>query len=131
MSTPRQERGYQYVVVRYRPDPVREEFVNVGIMVHDLATGDGHMRHATDFAKVRALDPNCSLDGIDLMLNVLKGGISLSTREDGLWAGVVHAPHSSASAMSMIYYSDVRGGVRPRGQTVEQLIQELFDTFVA
>src|SRR5262249_31571059 len=54
-------------ILRYTPDPIRDEWLNIGVLILDLATGD----HATrvieeerEFARLRRLQPQADEDVI-------------------------------------------------------------------
>ncbi|MFI5058258.1 MAG: DUF3037 domain-containing protein [Candidatus Acidiferrales bacterium] len=54
------ERVYVYVILRYSPNLVRDEWVNIGVLLFDPASGERRLRLIEDqeeFARVRRLHP--------------------------------------------------------------------------
>lgn len=57
----RRERGLTYRLLRYVPNLVRDEWVNVGVLIFDSETGERRLRMIEDheeFARVRRLHPS-------------------------------------------------------------------------
>ena len=73
-SNPRHACEFQ--LIRYVPDPVRNEFVNVGVLLWEQAGGEGgepaiEVRFTRDWRRVRCLDPNADtalLEGMEAEL---------------------------------------------------------------
>ncbi len=63
---------YQYVVLRCVPRVDREEFVNIGVVLHCEAAGfldaAGHVREGA----VRALAPDADIDGVRVALDGIR-----------------------------------------------------------
>ncbi|HKT46608.1 MAG TPA: DUF3037 domain-containing protein [Candidatus Acidoferrales bacterium] len=60
MEEPRADRAYAYRVLRYAPNGVRDEWVNIGILLFNPATGERRLRmieSQDEFARVRRLHP--------------------------------------------------------------------------
>ena len=54
------ERPYVYRLLRYTPNPVRDEWVNIGVLVFDEKTGERRLRmieEPEEYARVRRLHP--------------------------------------------------------------------------
>ena len=58
---------FQYKILRYLPDRLRGEFINVGIIVFDSTCGDITGRFCNDMTRLSLLDP--SLNGTDYYLS--------------------------------------------------------------
>src|SRR5205085_7268906 len=63
----------EYMVVRYAPDPVKAEFVNIGVLLLESGSTSGYagVRFTRDWRRVRCLDPDADLE----MLGQLEGGL--------------------------------------------------------
>jgi hypothetical protein len=59
------EPAFAYRVLRYMPNPLRDEWVNIGVLVFDPETGDRRLRtieEANEFARVRRLHPGMDVE---------------------------------------------------------------------
>ena len=68
----------EFFLVRYVPDPVKGEFVNIGIILREVraadasvATGETRVRFTRDWGRVRCLDADADID----LLEALEGEI--------------------------------------------------------
>ena len=60
MSEARQQ--CEFFLVRYVPDPVKNEFVNIGVVLREAAEGGaGAVRFTKDWARVRCADPDADI----------------------------------------------------------------------
>jgi hypothetical protein len=55
MNTPKQ---CEFRLLRYVPDPVRDEFVNIGVLVRDTDTAALQVRFTRDWQRVRCMSPD-------------------------------------------------------------------------
>jgi Protein of unknown function (DUF3037) len=121
--------GFEYAVVRVVPDPAREEFVNVGVIV--LCERAGVLRAAFDLdeARLRAIAPCVDLNLVRSHLAAIER-VSAGTADAGLVAGLplrerfgwLVAPRST-----MIQTSVPHGGVTG---DVDALLAHLLDRMV-
>jgi hypothetical protein len=69
-----------FSLVRYVPDPVRNEFVNIGVLLHSAEPPEGgspsalpsalpsaQLRFTRDWARVRCVDPDADIDMLEAM----------------------------------------------------------------
>jgi hypothetical protein len=56
------EKKCEFWVVRYVPDPVKEEFANIGIVLLEPEVGKAQVRFTRDWGRVRCLDPDADLE---------------------------------------------------------------------
>ena len=57
-----------FSLVRYVPDPVKNEFVNIGVMLREAARPDAPVvRFTKDWARVRCVDPDADIDMLEAM----------------------------------------------------------------
>ncbi|HEX3940610.1 MAG TPA: DUF3037 domain-containing protein, partial [Acidobacteriaceae bacterium] len=78
----------EFQLIRYVPDPVKNEFVNIGILLRAAAGGQSAVRFTKDWSRVRCIDPDADTE----MLEALE--IEVARRLDGQdrgSAGPVHA----------------------------------------
>ena len=60
-TAPRETRACAYRILRYTPNLIRDEWINIGVLVYDPATGAHRLRlieDAGEFARVRRLHPS-------------------------------------------------------------------------
>lgn len=57
-----------FFVLRYAPSAVSEEFVNVGVVLRERASGDAKIRLTTDLSRVRCIDPAADLETLEQVL---------------------------------------------------------------
>lgn len=131
---------YQYVVLRCVPRVDREEFLNVGVVVHCPDRGFLAARHHLDLDRLRGLDPGLDLDrlaaGLQAVDDVCRGAAhtafgttrratAYGTREavddHGTRFGFLKAPRST-----VLQPGPVHGGRTgdPEG-TLEELVRRL------
>jgi hypothetical protein len=53
-----QRRRCEFQLIRYVPDPVRNEFVNIGVLLRAAEGGQSMVRFTRDWSRVRCLDPD-------------------------------------------------------------------------
>ncbi|MCX6399418.1 MAG: DUF3037 domain-containing protein [Propionibacteriales bacterium] len=131
---------YQYVTLRCVPRVEREEFVNVGVVVHCPADNFLGVRTSVNDARIRALDAGIDLDSVRAALamidRVCRGeahtafGVSLrataygvrESRDDASTRfGFLKAPRST-----VIQPGPVHGGVTADpARTLEHLLETL------
>ena len=64
--------GYQYVTLRYVPRVVREEFVNVGVVLFAQSADFLAAAHHLDEPRLRAFDPEVDLDAVTGLLQTVE-----------------------------------------------------------
>jgi hypothetical protein len=58
----------QVSLIRYVPDPVKNEFVNIGVLLREAARPDvSSVRFTRDWAQVRCLDPDVDIDMLEAL----------------------------------------------------------------
>ncbi len=85
-----EQRKCEFFLLRYVPNALREEFVNIGIVLRESVSGAATVRFAPDWARVRSFDPHADfelLDGLAADLRVrlaepAQRGIMLDLMED-------------------------------------------------
>ncbi len=132
------ERKYQYVVVRYVPDLVREEGVNVGIIARDLDSSDFAFKFLPRSSTVRRLVPSAD----QRLVSNFEHQLSASQRwQPSLFQdaepplGRVGHPASAdfftrarAEFNGNLQMSGVRGQL---GSAMSAVVQKLYNTYVA
>lgn len=111
MTTPRL--AYQYVVLRCVPRPDREEFVNVGVVLHCQAADYLDAAWSVDRDRLRALHPGVDVDQVcealafvDLVCRGDARGGEAARQSLGQRFGFLKAPRST-----VLQPGPVHGGV--------------------
>jgi hypothetical protein len=59
---------FEFFLVRYVPDPVKDEFVNIGVLLRDAAHPEAaQVRFTKDWGRVRCVDPDADLAMLEAM----------------------------------------------------------------
>ncbi len=58
----------EFLLIRYVPDPVKNEFVNIGVMLREAARPEAPaVRFTKDWARVRCVDPDADIEMLEAM----------------------------------------------------------------
>ena len=66
----------EFSLVRYVPDPVKNEFVNIGVLLREAATDAAAatvVRFTKDWARVRCVDPDADIEMLEAMETEMRG----------------------------------------------------------
>ena len=61
-----------YFVLRYAPSATSEEFVNVGVVLRERASGAARFRMAKDWNRVRCIDPAADVETLEQVLDFVQ-----------------------------------------------------------
>lgn len=120
--------AYEYVVLRCVPRPEREEFVNVGVVLHSQAQDFLDVAWHVDRQRLAALAPELDLDRVCAALDFVEGVCAGDERA----GGVADVPRSQrfgflkAPRSTVLQPGPVHGGVTadPAAQ-LERLVSTL------
>ncbi len=77
MAAGRPRRKCQFQLLRYVPDAVRNEFVHIGVILHEPGTGEPiQVRFTRDWRRVRCLDPEADTEMLEGMESELRRVLS-------------------------------------------------------
>lgn len=68
----------EFFLVRYVPDPVKNEFVNIGVLLREAANSETVVRFTREWARVRCLDPDADVT----LLEALESEIRLRLADE-------------------------------------------------
>jgi hypothetical protein len=120
--------SYEYVVLRCVPRVDREEFLNVGVVLHCQAAGFLRAAWHVDRDRLRALDPRIDLDQVCEALSFVEG-VCAGDERGGAAAeaptsqrfGFLKAPRST-----VLQPGPVHGGLTADpGRQLERLLEQL------
>jgi hypothetical protein len=120
--------SYEYVVLRCVPRVDREEFVNVGVVLHCQAADFLAVAWHVDAERLRALDPRVDVDQVCDALGFVDGvcagderGGAAAKAAPGQRFGFLKAPRST-----VLQPGPVHGGVTADpGRQLERLLSQL------
>jgi Protein of unknown function (DUF3037) len=67
-----QRRACEFRLLRYVPDPVRNEFVHIGVILREAGSPGAEVRFTHDWRRVRCLDPHADTDLLEAMEGELR-----------------------------------------------------------
>ena len=120
--------SYQYVVLRCVPRPDREEFLNVGVVLHCQSADFLDVRWHVDRARLGVLDPRLDVDQVCEALAFVEGvcrgderGGAAARQAPGQRFGFLKAPRST-----VLQPGPVHGGVtEDAARQLERLLEQL------
>jgi hypothetical protein len=62
-----QQKRCEFQLIRYVPDPVRNEFVNIGVLLRAAEGGQSLLRFTRDWGRVRCLDPDADTQMLEAL----------------------------------------------------------------
>jgi len=71
-------RECEFLLLRYVPDAVRNEFVHIGVILREQGSSHAEVRFTRDWRRVRCLQPDADLD----MLEAMEGELRLRLKSD-------------------------------------------------
>jgi len=92
MSIASQRRACQFQLLRYVPDPVRNEFVHIGVILREAEMADAQgrsilgrteVRFTRDWRRVRCLDPDADTALLEGMESELRRRLTLNAEPEG------------------------------------------------
>ena len=57
----------EFQLIRYVPDPVKNEFVNIGVLLRSAEGGQSELRFTRDWSRVRCLDPDADTQMLEAL----------------------------------------------------------------
>ena len=60
-------RQCEFQLIRYVPDPVRNEFVNIGVVLRAAGGEQSALRFTRDWGRVRCLDPDADIQMLEAL----------------------------------------------------------------
>jgi hypothetical protein len=61
----KERRQCEFFLLRYAPDAVKDEFVNVGVVLYESAGGWADVRFTRDWKRVRCMDPDADVEMLE------------------------------------------------------------------
>jgi hypothetical protein len=140
-------RECEFFLLRYVPDAVKDEFVNIGVLLVEASGGWAEVRFTRDWKRVRCLDPDADvemLEGLEheIRERILEGGgaqewimhrmqdtFSNAIRLTPAKAVLAESPQEELGRLAEMYLERPRRAARTAGGRV-QLYQSMRGEFV-
>ncbi|HET9088258.1 MAG TPA: DUF3037 domain-containing protein [Acidobacteriaceae bacterium] len=75
----------EFFLVRYVPDTVKNEFVNIGVMLREAGRpGTALVRFTRDWSRVRCVDPEADTDMLEALENEIRDRVSQGSTETAM-----------------------------------------------
>ncbi len=104
----------EFFLMRYVPDPVRNEFVNVGVLLREAGRPESTIvRFTTDWSRVRCVDPDADIAALEAFESELRrrlledGQPVMKTIEDSFSSVLQITPSQGCLAESMPAHMDL------------------------
>jgi hypothetical protein len=104
-AEPEAKRTFTYHVIRYAPNPVRDEWLNIGILTFDPGTGDRRVRlieSEDEYARVRRLHPQADEALLRGWRDELQNRFEEGSLRQGNWREVLGKLESTLSVSIQI-----------------------------
>jgi Protein of unknown function (DUF3037) len=124
----------EFFLVRYVPDPVKDEFVNIGVLLREAGQPESaQVRFTKDWARVRCVDPDADIEMLEAMETEMRRRLIeqdsgttplLKTIEDSFSHLLQMTPSKACLADNMAAEMDqlMRLYVEPRRQKARQVL---------
>lgn len=119
-----ERRKFNFFLVQYVPDPIRTEFINIGIILSEIGIGNpAIVRFTRDWSRVLCLDPEADTDLLeaiekDIASKFDKGGEVAHAILESLQEEFSNSLQISEARMTMI--SDLEEGA---GQLLQMYVE--------
>ena len=136
----------RFFLLRYVPDAVKNEFVNVGLVLLPQ-TGPAELRFTSDWSRVRCLDPEADLEMLeavqrelndnlrnaglerDLVLRKIQDSFSNAIQASDLTACLAEQPAAEADELARLYLERPRRTQTREASARQQIFQRMRDEF--
>ena len=62
----------EFFLLRYVPDLVKDEFVNIGLVLSEAATSFSEVRFTSDWSRARCLNPDADIEILEAMYSDIR-----------------------------------------------------------
>ena len=111
---------YEYVVAKYTPDFVKDEPVNIGIIVHEKDTLESYGKFVKDYTEIKRRNPSANVTALDKILEGYRGKHEIDSK-DYLYRLTQDCIHS-------LNFRSVCG---KKSLSPEKAVDELFNEYIS
>jgi DUF3037 family protein len=144
-----EKRKLEYFLLRYSPDAVKEEFVNIGLIMSELETNGSafaDVRFTKDWSRVHCLDPQADIAALEAVTRHIKGQFTeLKDRAvllrwlDDSFSNLIQLsqakgvlsenPEAEMDTMASMYLERAKAGVRRVVSGRQKILAAMRDAF--
>lgn len=96
-----ERKQFEFFLLRYVPDPVKNEFVNVGVAL--LGENSADLRFTTDWSRVKCMDPDADIEMLEAIEQSLRGALQKADWREAVLKRV------NDSFSNMVQLSETKG----------------------
>lgn len=130
-----EKRQLEFFLLRYVPDAVKEEFVNIGVAAVEVDGGFAEVRFSRDWSRVQCFDPQADLEVLQALEGEIRQGLrgdrpALMKMVEESFSGLVQAsgwrgcytedPAKEMELLARIYLQSTLPAARPSRQPSER-----------
>lgn len=78
------KRQFEFILLRYVPDAVKDEFVNIGVVMTEAGGGFAEVKFTRDWRRVRCLDPQADIEMLQALESDMRRELRGEQTRDGL-----------------------------------------------
>ncbi len=145
MKTMSKSQACEFMVVRYAPDAVKGEFVNIGVVLLEAESGFAGVRFTHDWRRVRCLDPDADLEmlarleadlrarlagaGRDQLLTAMQESFSGSLQVTPATALLTAEPAAELERLAEMYVETTRREARREASSRQAVLAQMRGAF--
>lgn len=111
---------FEYAVAKFIPDFVRDEPVNIGVIVHEKGTLESHGKFLKDFSEIKKRNPKVNVNALQKILEGYDGKQKIDS-EDYLF-------RLSRDCQFSLRFTAVCG---KKDESPEVAVEKLFDEYIS
>jgi Protein of unknown function (DUF3037) len=137
----------EFFLLRYVPDAVKDEFVNVGVvMLESGANGFADVRFTSDWRRVRCLDPQADVEMLEALERDIRGQLveardreALLRKLDDSFSNLIQVsptkaclaqePAKEMETLASLYFDGPRRGTRPGSSERQRIVRSMRGAF--
>lgn len=111
---------YEYVVAKFTPDFVKDEPVNIGVIVHEKDSLESFGKFIKNYSEIKKRNPNINIAALDKILEGYRGKHEIDSK-DYLYRLTRDCTHS-------LHFRSVCG---KKSFSPENAVEELFNEYIS
>ena len=124
------ERLCKFTILRYVPDEVREEFINIGLLFHSPEDGEIRFQTTRNYSRVLAFDDEIDISFLKLVIEGIRNDFTLSTVDGPTLSDLKNwsfLDKATSIYVNQLQFSEIKV---ISSKDIEADFEKLFKTFV-